>query len=79
MSSPAFCACGTQNLRPEVGYLCSIVNEAYCEKHGYGFRRVLVQPDEMASLSGGRHGAWAKAGFCKQAVSEEEGRKGGHG
>ncbi|CAK0849564.1 unnamed protein product, partial [Prorocentrum cordatum] len=46
--------------RYEVGYLCSTVNEAYCQKHGYEFRRVLPAPEDMAALAGGRHSAWAK-------------------
>lgn len=44
----------------EVGYLCSTVNEAYCKKHGYTFRRYLLPAEDMARLSGSRHCAWGK-------------------
>lgn len=46
--------------RYEVGYLCSVVNEAYCKRHGYAFRRVLPSPEGMSLLSGHRHCAWGK-------------------
>ncbi|CAE8624407.1 unnamed protein product [Polarella glacialis] len=46
--------------RYEVGYLCSTVNEAYCRRHGYSFWPVLLTPEGMVQLAGGRHCAWGK-------------------
>lgn len=44
----------------EVGYLCSVVTEAYCQRNGYGFRRLLLSPEKMKSWACGRHLAWSK-------------------
>eukprot|EP00971_Amphidinium_carterae_P187224 3716141-Amphidinium_carterae.1 len=56
--------------RYEVGYLCSIVNEAYSHRHCYTFRRVLLSPTSMLQLSCMRHGAWAKVALVSQMLTE---------
>ncbi|CAE7591522.1 unnamed protein product [Symbiodinium natans] len=53
----------------KIGFLCSVVNEAYCKKHGYGFLRVVQSRDDMCKLSSGRHLAWAKVALLRYLLS----------
>ena len=53
----------------EVGFLCSVVNEAYCQRNGYSFRRLLLSPAEMQGLAAGRHLAWGKVALLEELVS----------
>ncbi|OLP78119.1 hypothetical protein AK812_SmicGene41744 [Symbiodinium microadriaticum] len=52
----------------KVGFLCSVVNEAYCKKHGYGFARVVRSQEEMCKLSSGRHLAWGKVAILRDLL-----------
>lgn len=59
----------------EVGFLCSVVNEAYCQSKQYTFKRILLSPEDMQQLAGGRHLAWAKVALLLELV---QGMDGGH-
>eukprot|EP00913_Durusdinium_trenchii_P033356 g31227.t1 len=41
---------------------------AYCQQHGHRFRRVLLSPEDMAKLAGGRHLAWAKVALLRNLL-----------
>lgn len=53
----------------EVGFLCSVVNEAYCQRNSYTFQRVLLGAEEMRCLAAGRHLAWAKVALLEALVT----------
>ncbi|CAK9070615.1 Cullin-4 (AtCUL4) [Durusdinium trenchii] len=65
---PRFLVVTAFDSRYEVGFLCSVVNEAYCQQHGHRFRRVLLSPEDMAKLAGGRHLAWAKVALLRNLL-----------
>lgn len=56
----------------EPGYLCSTANEAYCQKHGYEFRRYVFSKEELHSRSSGRYGAWAKVQLLTSILREPD-------
>ena len=70
MASPSlrFLVVTAFDSRYEVGFLCSVVNEAYCQKHNYTFHRVLLNPSDMRSLAGGRHLAWGKVALLRDLL-----------
>eukprot|EP00438_Fugacium_kawagutii_P008344 Skav233358 [mRNA] locus=scaffold394:560608:562005:+ [translate_table: standard] len=57
----------------EVGFLCSVVNEAYCQSKQYTFKRILLSPEDMQQLAGGRHLAWAKVALLLELVQGMDG------
>lgn len=59
----------------EVGFLCSVVNEAYCQSKQYTFKRILLSPENMQQLAGGRHLAWAKVALLLELVQGNGGHR----
>ena len=55
-----------------VGFLCSVVNEAYCKRHGYDFLRVVQAKEDMSKLSSGRHLAWGKVALLRHLLQGRE-------
>ncbi|CAJ1401592.1 unnamed protein product [Effrenium voratum] len=49
----------------EVGEVCSQVNAAYCQKHGYRLRTLVLSNPEMEALCEGRHFAWGKVALLR--------------
>jgi len=56
----------------EPGYLCSIVNQSYCLRHRYDFRRFLLRPEQMAELAAGRYGAWGKVALLQHLLDDPD-------